>query len=89
MNLSRKIYKYAVPLGSLTTVELPHFSFVVAAGVQNGIPHMWVDMGPYDTTEKRQFYIVGTGHEYAKEDLYTATFFDGPFVWHLIEATKL
>lgn len=99
------IYKYQLenafpveimmPMGAqLLTVGIQGFPSIHQHGDQvqyDKVITLWARVDSEAPKEARIFKLFGTGHsinELAKY-VYVGTFYDGPFVWHLFEATEL
>ena len=75
--MTRKIFKYAID----HEVTIPASGQIVHASDT----HIWVSFVDGDTgTRTIQFRVVGTGHDYEDEYKHLHTWFNGPFVWHLL-----
>ena len=81
----KRIFKYALALGEVGLVWLPHGGVVRHFAEQNGQLTIWVEVDPEGKQELRRFTIIGTGHVVPKDGKYIGTTFAGPFVWHLYE----
>ena len=87
----RTIYKYAVP----AFLQLPLGAKPVFFGLQNGKPHLWVEVPqlwvepvPPVETETRGFQIFGTGQPISEGASYVGSCIDDTFVWHLYEVVR-
>jgi hypothetical protein len=80
-----KVYKYPAPEGAESwSVEMPMGAQVVHAGFQGTRLCLWALVDPEAPAVPRRFLIVGTGQEITDHHLaHVATWFEGPFVWHL------
>lgn len=75
--MTKKIFKYAID----HEVTLPASSQIVHASST----HIWVSFVEGDTkTRNVKFIVVGTGQYFDDEYKHLHTWFDGPFVWHLL-----
>lgn len=82
------IHKWAIPFGyTVQTVGVR-----VHSDTRDGIVYVWTradvdDAGNYVSFNiKENYYVVGTGWEFDPEDTYHQTFYNGNFVWHLMES---
>ncbi len=66
---------------------MPTGAIIRHVAVQNGIVCVWAEVDPDAPIEVRTFEIFGTGWNNIN-GTYIATYFAGPFVWHLYEVTK-
>lgn len=85
------IYKYVLPRTNPAIVVMPSGAEVLHAHEQDGRLCVWALIDPRQTeTEKRLFAIVGTGNEFAAEDMrYIGTaHFQGPLVFHVFELKR-
>ncbi len=79
-----QIWKY--PLKANTTeIKMPAGATILHLAVQGGIPTLWVAVNPAGELVKRRFGTHGTGHPIDHAGTYIGTYFDGLFVWHVIE----
>ena len=81
----KKIYKYNIAIGDFE-VEMQDCATILDVQVQDGVPVMWALIDTNEKMIKREFTIVGTGHDcqVAPKD-YIGTFQMGMLVWHLFE----
>lgn len=83
------VHKFELNYDKPVAYELHSHFEVLHAGVQNEKPYMWVKteqiIGPRRVHE---FYILGTGQEFSRLDTALKTFFDGEYVWHVVQAKK-
>lgn len=85
----RTVYKYALPLDDLVTVELPGGAKILCVQAQRDVPTIWALVDTFNSPEPRTFRIAGTGHpiEDMHTDNYIGTFQmrGGSLVFHLFE----
>ena len=88
----KKIYKYTIPVENSFSLELPRGAKILTVQEQHGKPQIWALVDPENSTEAREFCVVGTGHpivdDSPKETIdYIGTFqlFGGNFIGHLFE----
>lgn len=88
---SRAIYKYPMfgSVGDTVLIEMPVGAQIVYADTQDHVPTMWAIVPREGPTEHRLFTVIGTGHELPEGVLHhLGTFYEGPFVWHLLEIER-
>lgn len=87
-NRMQTVYKYPFELTPKVSFDLPAGAAILRFYVQplSG-PCMWAQVDPSFPKEKREFRIYGTGHAIEEPETlkHLATFFDGPYVWHVYE----
>ena len=80
------VHKYPLVFG-YKVVNMPRDAVVVSVAFQHGLPTLWalftVDSDAKPDFVDRPFLIAATGEAFDGE--YCGTFFEGPFVWHVIE----
>ena len=60
----KKIYKYKFEVKDKIVIEMPVDAEILTVQTQRGSPCMWALIDTEVTySEKRQFYIYGTGHK--------------------------
>lgn len=80
----RTIHKYNLSQGQ--TFKLPVGSKLLHIAMQAGSICAWFEVDAVgETTEKRSFVIVGTGHMVPEGTSHVGTVLDGIFVWHIYE----
>lgn len=80
------IWKFKIPITDLIELEMPKGAQVIHVEGQGACGSMWAIVKPTAERVKRQFYLIGTGHNFDKEGkCYMGTFLTGEFVWHLFE----
>ena len=86
----RVIFKYCIDINKWNEIVMPAKAKVLTVQFQLVKPVMWVETNPYtDDKETREFWIVGTGHEFDVEDAtYIGTYQDGGFVGHVYERVR-
>jgi hypothetical protein len=81
----RTVYKYKLDLGT-TTVELPENAEILTVGKEpRGNYSLWAIVDTTAPLVKKEFIILGTGHEIPNNAWYIKSFRDGAFVWHVFE----
>jgi hypothetical protein len=83
-----KIFKFPFEVKDNFTVEMPDGADILTVQNQRETGCMWAICDPEARKVKRQFAVVGTGHEFnLKAYAYIGTFQErgGVFVWHLFE----
>jgi len=61
----RVIFKYCIDINKWNEIVMPAKAKVLTVQFQLVKPVMWVETNPYtDDKETREFWIVGTGHEF-------------------------
>lgn len=79
------IWKYQL-FEPRTCLMMPQGARILTMQEQAGVPTLWAAVNPTAPLEKREFATVGTGHSFNPRGMeYIATWFQGPFVWHLFE----
>ena len=83
--MAKKIYKYELGInGEIITIR-NHFSRIIKVMVQNGWPHIWmeIDEENYDESEIN-ITSIGTGWDYNDDSgIYVDSVIDGDgHVWH-------
>lgn len=81
----RAIYKYPLSLSEDNEIQMPKGVRIVHFSMQDGVPHIWVDVHTENPPETRHLAIHGTGHPIGSLSAYHGTVHDGPFVWHLYD----
>jgi len=66
-------------------INMPLMARIVKVAIQRGVPTIWA-MCPRDFDQNMEYhmFIAPTGGVIPGEFEYVATYFDGPFVWHLM-----
>ncbi len=90
----KTIWKYEVKPGRFE-LELPEFYRPLTVQMQGDRPVVWIMVDPISPICKRQFLMVGTGHDFEpyydygvqaiKENLYVGTFQIDGLVFHLFD----
>jgi hypothetical protein len=80
-----KIYKYTLSPGE-QEISLPNHALLVFAALDGeGKSCVWAQVDPDSQAFARKVQVVATGQEYdEKEWIYTFSWKDGPFIWHLL-----
>lgn len=84
------VFQYQFEVPSSFRLDLPRGHKVLAAGVQDGTPCLWIQL---DTAEPRspvEFRVYGPGHEMDRGVPleHRGTFQDRRFVWHVFEVMQ-
>lgn len=84
-----RIYKYPIVIDDQYDIQLPIGAKVLCIQMQSGVPMMWALVDETRPTEKRRFYVRGTGHEMgpAAHGSYIGTFqiHNGALVFHVFD----
>ena len=80
-----KIYKYPLKPGE-QEISIPNHAVLVFASLDGeGKSCVWAQVGQDSTGYARKVQVVATGQEYDENDwVYTFSWKDGPFIWHLL-----
>lgn len=84
----RTIYKYPFNVTDVVTLDLPRGAAVLHVACQGDVPCLWALVDNDNPPERRVFLVCGTGQPVSRHlgpAQHVATFFHGPFVWHLFE----
>lgn len=79
------IYKYPFEIADTITISLPEGAEIIKWDCQDGVPCAWAMVDPDNLTRDQRFQLRGTGQPLRKVGKHLATFFHGPFVWHVFE----
>lgn len=86
-----KIFKYPFEIKERFSIEMPAGADILTVQNQREVGTMWALTDPTEKMEKRNFAIVGTGHEFDPQQgfEYIGTFqmLGGVMVWHVFELT--
>ena len=81
------IFKYELPIQDEAIIEMPLSAEAKSVAMQNGLPYVWAIVDPALPTEKRTFYVRGTGHPLRKANpehfIGTIQMEDGRLVFHI------
>jgi hypothetical protein len=85
--VTKRVFKYPVPVRDELTLQLPAGAEVLTVQVQNGAPVLWALVDDTAPTEARRFIVRGTGHAISGAIRYVGTFQleGGAFIGHLFE----
>jgi len=81
-----KIFKYEIPVNDEIELDLPKGAKVLTIQLQKGVPCIWMLVNPDLSTEKRLFWLYGTGMEVKQTHLnYLGSFqmLGGDLIFHL------
>ena len=84
--MTKKIWKFEVSISSKYNIQMPKGSHILTADMQNDNIKIWAIVEPTPVAEwvNRTVYVYGTGQPLtADKAWYTATVFDGSYVWHV------
>lgn len=81
----KTIYKFAVPLGPESHIEMDPGGQIVHVAVQGTFPMIWVLINTDVIWTVRTFKAFGTGWEIPPGWEYVGSLLDGSFVWHIHE----
>lgn len=83
----KKIYKYPVNIGEVTTLSLPTGSTVVHFAAQCDNLYVWILMNKIDVIQKVnvEFYVAGTGWDVGDNFQHIKSCQQGSYVWHLFK----
>ena len=83
------VWKYMVPKDGAFVLEVPIGAKVLCAQRWKEVPALWMQVDPDAKKEKRNFVMLGTGHELNFEGelvyIHTFQFMGGDRVSHLFE----
>lgn len=78
------VWKYLITF--TCELKLPAGAVALRAGLDpQGSPCIWFRVDPEAPVEKRQFRVVGTGHDVGASWAYISSFDQGPLIWHAFE----
>lgn len=80
----KTIYKYSLK-GASTSILIHKDAEIIHCGNHNGEFCIWAKVDADLPLEERTFVIVGTGWEIDDNMVYVGTFFEGSYVWHVME----
>ena len=84
----RTIFKYKLALIDEQCIEIPREHEILSVQVQGGEVCMWVIVDNASRTEKRTFYIHGTGHDIGHKPMVfigTVQLANGALVFHVFK----
>lgn len=86
----KTIWKFPVQIGDFFEIEMPKGAKILHFGIQYDGPQMWVLVDSEVAKEKRQFMLVGTGHDIHHigaplKYIGTVLMASDSLVWHLFE----
>lgn len=85
----RRIFKYPVQVTDEFTLMMPYSAKPLSVQTQGGRPCLWALVDDDAPTVSRTFCVVGTGNPFPENaHTFVGTWQDGPFVWHLFEASR-
>ena len=88
--MSLTIYKYEIECVT-TTLEMPKFAKILCVKSQQKRVCLWAIVDTTQEKEKRDFLVIGTGHNVPLAQLYyigTVMQFEEQLVWHVFEVLK-
>ena len=85
------VWKYAIPMSSEFTLQMPRGAKPLTVQTQQGAPMMWALVDDAAPMVEHRFALVGTGHPIDYADRYLGSFqylgtfqaAGGQLVWHL------
>lgn len=80
------VYKYSVPLGRTTSVNLPQGAKVLKFGAQHGALVLWAEVNSEAPLHPAHFEVRGTGNPLGQVGKYLDTVQAGEYVWHIFES---
>lgn len=83
------IWKFPLPIEDFVLLDMPKGAKVLTVQTQQETVCLWAIVNPNNETEKRGFYIVGTGHpfpKHASDYVGTVQVRNGFLVFHVFEA---
>ena len=82
------IHKYPFNIADRIEIPMHAGATVLHVAEQGGMSCLWAIVDTARPIVDHKFRIYGTGHEVDRSEhgVYVATWFAGPFVWHLFEA---
>lgn len=94
------IYKYALDIVDLQTVEMHRLAKILCIQTQKGIPCLWAEVDPEQPTERRFIRMYGTGQPHVQDDPYipeeygskylgTYQVMKGNIVFHVYEVSRV
>lgn len=84
--MRKAIWKFPLNLLNVQQVSMPTGARVLSVQLQGDTICLWAEVDPKAEQQPRDFYIVGTGHEYNPRGLeYRGTVQTGVYVWHVFE----
>jgi hypothetical protein len=83
----KTIWKYALPVSSVVTLEMPRHAKVLTVQMQDGGACLWAEVDPEAPKLPRKFFVAGTGHDLPDvRYAYVGTFQPmGGLVFHVFE----
>ena len=87
----KTIYKYVIKCRDSFVQILPQGAKVIAVQTQQGQPVFWATVDTEQPPEPREFFVVGTGHNFdAESKTFLGTFQleEGTLIFHLFEPTR-
>lgn len=66
-------------------IEVKGLGIVHADATREGQPYFWYEFNEQEPEETFRYRVVGTGWEFPENAYHVKTYFEGPFVWHLIQ----
>ena len=78
-----RVFKYPFEITDDVEIKMPVGARVLHVAMQDDQPTLWALVDDTHMAETHRFWLRGTGHPVPDGAKHVATFFDGPFVWHL------
>lgn len=88
--MKKAIWKFPLKMTAYyQTIEMPTGARIVYVGINPGDEGrrgaIWAEVETALPTEKRYFFIVGTGQPIPEGTTYIGTYDQSPFIWHIYE----
>lgn len=82
------IWKFPFSISDTVKVLMPSDAVVLKIDSQGGVPTIWAAVSEDAKEVEHTFLLRGTGHPLGCVGPHIASFFHGPFVWHVFEVYK-
>lgn len=88
--VKRTIWKWSMERVDCQRLMMPRGAKILSVQMQHGAPQIWAYCDPTEKFERREFRIIGTGHDIPSHPgEHIATVQDRDFVWHVFESSRL
>ena len=81
----KTVWKFPLDLNRLSYVRMPTGYEILKIDCQDDQPMIWALVDPEAPMDTHGFLIRGTGHPVPDGMGHIASFFQGPFVWHVFQ----